>query len=95
MKIRPSPVVALNRAMAIAQQQGPEKGLDAVRALEDASRLATYPFYPAALGELELRCGHAEIARKYFQQARRLARNEAERRFVENRIEECTRKTLS
>ncbi len=74
--------------MAIAQQQGPEKGLDAVRAIEDARRLATYPFYPAVLGELELRCGHAEIARKHFQEARRLARNEAERRFLENRIED-------
>jgi RNA polymerase sigma-70 factor (ECF subfamily) len=94
MKIRPSPVVALNRAMAIAQHRGPAKGLDAVRAIEDASRLATYPFYPAVLGELELRSGHAEVARKHFQEARRLARNEAERRFLENRVEECTRKTL-
>jgi RNA polymerase sigma-70 factor (ECF subfamily) len=95
MKILPSPVVALNRAMAIAQHEGPAKGLNAVRAIEDASRLATYPFYAAVLGELELRCGHAEVARKHFQEARRLARNEAERRFLENRFEECTRKTLS
>ena len=95
MKIRPSPVVALNRAMAIAQHEGPSKGLDAVRAIENASRLASYPFYPAVLGELELRCGRAESARQHFQEARRLARNEAERRFLDNRIEECTRKALS
>jgi len=95
MKIRPSPVVALNRAMAIAHHRGPAQGLHAIRAIKDASRLATYPFYPAALGELELRCGHAEIARKHLQEARRLARNEAERRFLDNRIEECARQTLS
>jgi RNA polymerase sigma-70 factor (ECF subfamily) len=95
VKIRPSPVVALNRAMAIAQHRGPAQGLDAVRAINDASRLATYPFYAAALGELELRCGHAEVARQHFEEARRLARNEAERRFLDNRIEECTRKIVS
>lgn len=95
MKIRPSPVVALNRAMAIAQEQGPAKGLEAVRAIGDAKRLASYPFYSAALGELELRCGHAEIARQHFQDARRLARNEAERRFLDHRIEECALRTLS
>ena len=95
MKVRPSPVVALNRAIAIAQQQGPAKGLAAARAIEDADRLASYPFYPAALGELELRCGHAEVARGHFEKARRLARNEGERRFLENRIEECTRRSLS
>jgi RNA polymerase sigma-70 factor (ECF subfamily) len=94
MKIRPSPVVALNRAVAIAQHQGPAKGLEAVRAIEDAGRLTTYPFYPAVLGELELRCGHAEVARKHFQEAHRLARNQGERRFLDNRIEDCTPKTV-
>jgi len=39
MKIRPSPVVALNRCVAIAHDQGPAKGLEAVRAIEDAGRL--------------------------------------------------------
>jgi RNA polymerase sigma-70 factor (ECF subfamily) len=95
MKIRPSPVVALNRCMAIAHHQGPEKGLEAVRAIEDCSRLAAYPFYSAVLGELELRSGRTEVAREHFQQARRLARNDGERRFLEHRIDECARKALS
>jgi RNA polymerase sigma-70 factor (ECF subfamily) len=95
MRVRPSPVVALNRCMAIAQHEGPAKALEAVRAIEDASRLAAYPFYPAVLGELELRSGRTEIARAHFEEARRLARNDGERGFLEHRIEECTRKAPS
>jgi len=91
IRIRPSPVVSLNRCMAIAQHEGPAKGLEAVRAIEDAGRLATYPFYPAVLGELELRLGRAEAARGHFEAARRLARKDGERRFLDHRIEECVR----
>jgi RNA polymerase sigma-70 factor (ECF subfamily) len=88
MKIAPSPVVALNRAMAIAQEQGPARGLEAIRAIEGVDRLAAYPFYPAAMGELELRLGNARAAREHFEAAGRLARNDAERRFLEQRIRE-------
>ena len=95
LRIRPSPVVALNRCMAIAQHQGPPKALEAVRAIEDPSRLATYPFYPAVLGELELRRGRTEAARGHFAEARRLARNDGERRSLDHRLEECTRKARS
>src|SRR5580704_9305627 len=55
LTLRPSPVVALNRAMAIAQHDGPAMGLDAIRGIQDAALLSTYPFYPAAQGELERR----------------------------------------
>jgi RNA polymerase sigma factor (sigma-70 family) len=92
MRIRPSPVVALNRCMAIAQHQGPAKGLEAVLAIEDASRLEAYPFYPAVVAELELRQGRTEAARDHFAVARRLARNDGERSFLDHRIEECARK---
>ena len=95
MQIRPSPVVALNRGMAIAQHLGPAKGLEAVRAIADIRRLAAYPFYQAVLGELELRSGRTEVARGHFNEAQRLARNDGERRFLDLRIEECIRKTGS
>ena len=91
MKIRPSPVVALSRGMAIAQRDGPERGLDALRAIESTDRLARYPFYPAALGELELRSGRLAVALKHFRAAQRLARNDGERRFLEQRIATCER----
>ena len=89
MVIRPSPVVALNRAIAIGQLEGPERGLAAMRAIDDRTRLADYPFYAAALGELELRIGRCEAARKHFDSARALARNDMERRFLDGRIEAC------
>jgi RNA polymerase sigma factor (sigma-70 family) len=89
MAIRPSPVVALNRAIAIAQQKGPESGLKAIEAIEDRKWLARYPFFPAAVGDLELRAGRPSSARRYFREALRLARNPAERRFLLRRESAC------
>jgi RNA polymerase sigma factor (sigma-70 family) len=89
MTLRPSPVVALNRAIAIAQRDGPERGLREIRAIADSDRLATYPFYYAALGEFEFRSGRHENAREYFRTALTFARNPAERQFFENRIVTC------
>ena len=89
MGIRPSPVIALNRAIAIAQHEGPERGLAALRAIPDRERLGTYPFYPIALGEFELQCGRQAAAREHFTAALPLARNPVEQRFIEQRIAVC------
>jgi len=89
MTIRPSPVVALNRAIAVAQRDGPERGLEEISAITDGHRLATYPFYHAALGELELRRGRSGAAREHFRTALGLARNAVERQFLELRMETC------
>jgi RNA polymerase sigma-70 factor (ECF subfamily) len=86
MTIAPSPVVALNRAIAIAQRDGAERGLEELRAIADRERLDRYPFYPAAMGELELRRGNRDAAREHFSAAHALARNPTERRFLEKRI---------
>ena len=91
MAIRPSPVVALNRAIAIAQQEGPERGLEEIGAIKHSERLSNYPFYPAALGELELRRARRATAERHFRSALRLARNPAESRFFEQRLEESRR----
>ena len=87
--LRPSPVVALNRAIAIAEQEGPERGLRAVGAIEGRERLNEYPFYPATLGELELRRGRPAAAREHLRAALALARNATERRFFEQRLAAC------
>jgi RNA polymerase sigma-70 factor (ECF subfamily) len=89
MEIRPSPVVALNRAIAVAECCGPERGLNAVHAIADSDRLSAYPFYSAALGELELRCGRREAAYDHFKAALALARNPSERSFLEQRARAC------
>ena len=91
MSVRPSPIVALNRAIAIAQRDGAERGLEAIGAIEDRDRLAAYPFYPAAVGELELRRGRHATAREHFRAALALARNPMERRFLDQRVSACER----
>lgn len=92
MQIRPSPVVALNRAIAVAQMSGPDAGIAAIREISGSERLASYPFLPAALGELELRAGQRESARAHFQAAVDLARNPMERRFLQQRVLEASKK---
>lgn len=89
MTLRPSPVVALNRAIAIAQRDGPERGIQEIRAIADHDRLASYPFYHAALGEFEFRSGRHQTAREHFQAALALARNPMERRFLDQRVTTC------
>src|SRR6185312_13108183 len=79
MVVRPSPVVALNRAIAVAQLAGPRRGLDEIEKIAQRDRLLRYPFYSAALGELELRSGHPTVARTHFRNAMALARNAMER----------------
>lgn len=91
MEIAPSAVVALNRAIAIAQRDGPDQGIEAIERIADRERLGAYPFFPAALGELERRRGNVGEARTYFGQALRLARSDAERRYIERRIETALR----
>lgn len=89
LAIRPSPVVALHRAIAVGQHQGPERGLQAIAAIDDRDRLHRYPFYAAALGEMELARGLPERARPRFAEALALARNPTERRFLAKRLRAC------
>ena len=89
LTIRPSPVIALSRAIAIAEDAGPAAGIEAIAAIEDKERLAAYPFYFAALGELELRRGRASEAAVHLRAALECARNATERGFLERRIAAC------
>ena len=89
MALGPSPIVALNRAIAIGQRDGPEAGLEAIRAIADRKRLERYPFLPAAIAELELRRGDYAAARRQFEAARANARSDPERRFLEKRLRLC------
>ncbi len=95
LELHPSPVVALNRAIALAQAEGPDQGLAAIRAIQGGERLGEYPFYPAALGDLELKAGRAELAARHFQVALILARNPTERRFFAQRLRACSASAVS
>lgn len=89
MTIRPTPIVALNRAIAVGQRDGPEAGLRGLREIGDSERLAKYPFYHAAFGEFELQSGRFQLARQHFSCALAVSRNPMERRFFGRRLEAC------
>ncbi len=89
MVIRPSPIVALNRAIAIAQRDGPERGLEEIGVIPNSDRLAAYPFFHAALGEFEFRAGRRNRANEHFRSALARARSPMERRFLQNRVAAC------
>jgi RNA polymerase sigma-70 factor (ECF subfamily) len=57
--------------------------------MNNSERLSRYPFYEAALGELELRCGRATSAHAHFGKAAALARNPEERKFLDGRAAAC------
>ncbi|HET7404140.1 MAG TPA: DUF6596 domain-containing protein [Usitatibacter sp.] len=86
MRLNPSPVVALNRAIAIAQRDGPARGLDEIARIEGRESLDRYPFYFTAIGELERRLGRSGRALEAFNAALALARSPSERHFLAGRI---------
>jgi len=88
-RLKPTPVVALNRAIAVGQAEGPEAGLSELDAIPDLVKLKQYPFYPAARGELHRRAGRRDEARRCFEAALRLARNPAEAAFLERKLAAC------
>jgi len=89
--VRPSPVVALNRAVAVAMSAGPEAGRPLIEEIEESGALAGYHLLHAAKADLLRRLGrHAEAAASY-REALALAGNEPERRFLARRLEEAER----
>ena len=78
-RIAPSPVVELNRAVAVAMATGPASALRLVDDLERGGRLAGYPGLPAVRGELLARLGRTTEARGELETAARLTGNERER----------------
>jgi RNA polymerase sigma-70 factor (ECF subfamily) len=88
LKIQPSPVVELNRAVAVAMWQGPEQGLRRIESLLANGQLEDYSLAHSARADLCRRLGRLEEARESYQKALALARQEPERRFLERRLRE-------
>jgi RNA polymerase sigma-70 factor (ECF subfamily) len=86
----PSPVVALNRAVAVAMVQGPEAGLAALDAVAGDAHLARYPYLAAARADLLRRLGRAQEAAQAYRAALALATNTAERSFLGRRLAEVS-----
>jgi predicted RNA polymerase sigma factor len=87
--MKPTPIVALNRAVAIGNARGPGQGLAELANLPDPGALEDYPFYPAAQGEFHLRAGRPNEAAKHFEHARKLARTQPEKDFFDRKLNAC------
>jgi len=90
-RLDPSPVVELNRAVAVAMKDGPEAGLALVDALLARGELADYHLAHAVRADFCRRLGRGAEARRSYERALALARQEPERRFLERRLAELGR----
>ncbi len=88
-QLRPSPMVALNRAIAVGEARGAEAGLEALSALSGDPKLEAPPFLAAARGRLLLRAGRADEAARSFAEAEGRARNPAEAKLFASLRSEC------
>jgi RNA polymerase sigma factor (sigma-70 family) len=84
-----SPVVALNRAVAIANVRGPKAGLQAVRQVRNLNKLNSYYLLYAVLGEFEMRSGNLQAAAEQFRRSFELAETKSERAFLLKRLQRC------
>ena len=89
LAIKPSPVVELNRAIALAMTEGPAAGIAAIDRIEQDPALARYYLLPAALGRLWLEAGDPECAARYFEEALTRPCSAPERRFLERQLTKC------
>ena len=88
MRAEPSPVVELNRAVAVAMRDGPEAGLALIEGILEEGALQGYHLAHAALADMNRRLGRNQRAAECYRCALQLATQEPERRFLESRLEE-------
>jgi len=84
-----SPVVALNRAVAVANVHGPKAGVEAVAAINNLKALDSYYLLYAVLGEFEQRLNHSQAAADHFRKSLRLVESASEQRFLSRRLQLC------
>jgi RNA polymerase sigma factor (sigma-70 family) len=92
-QITPSPIVELNRAVAISMAFGPAAGLEIVDALTSAPSLKNYHLLPSVRGDFLLKLGRFDEARAELERAASLTRNEQERKLLLARAAACTTTT--
>jgi len=88
-KVAPSPVVELNRAVAVSMAEGPEAGLQLVDALQKERALAGYHLLPSVRGDLLFKLGRRDEARAEFARAAQLTGNAREAELLRQRAEAC------
>jgi RNA polymerase sigma factor (sigma-70 family) len=85
-KINKSPVIALNRAVAIAKVNGPSAGIEAVEAIQNRGELDSYYLLYAVRGEFEAQLRHFEAAAGYFRKALHLTEVKSEQKFLSKKV---------
>jgi RNA polymerase sigma-70 factor, ECF subfamily len=88
-RLAPSPVVELNRAVAVSMAFGPEAGLELVDALTSEQSLANYHLLPSVRGDFLAKLGRVDEARREFERAASLTRNARERELLLERAARC------
>jgi len=88
-EIEPSPVVELNRAVAVSMAQGPAAGLEVIDALKDEPALKDYHLLPSVRGDLLKKLGRPREARLEFERAAAMTRNDRERTLLLDRARSC------
>jgi predicted RNA polymerase sigma factor len=88
-QLAPSPVVELNRAVAVAMAEGPQAGLALVDSLAAEPALESYHLLPSVRGDLLFKLGRADEARAEFERAASLTRNARERELLLERARTC------
>ncbi|MGB7848608.1 MAG: RNA polymerase sigma factor [Candidatus Acidiferrum sp.] len=88
-QLMPSPVVELNRAVAVAMASGPAAGLELIDALSSEPSLKTYHLLPSVRGDFLFKLGRFAEAQAEFERAASLTRNARERQFLLGRVREC------
>ena len=91
LALKPSPVVALNRAIALAMAEGPAAGIAAIERIEADPALARYYLLPAALGGLWLKLGDTSRSAHHYREALTRSCSAPERRFLEKQLARCLR----
>jgi RNA polymerase sigma factor (sigma-70 family) len=84
-----SPIVALNRAVALAEVRGAQAGIEAVREIQDLQSLESYHLLYAVLGEFESRLNHSQAAAAHFRKSLQLAEIKSEQSFLSKRLHAC------
>ena len=91
-ELTPSPIIELNRAVALAMHMGPAAGLAIVDELRDEPALARYHLLPSVRGDLLMKLGRRDEARAEFERAASLTQNARERALLLDRAAACARK---
>src|SRR6476646_12037448 len=94
LELDDSPVIALNRAVAVANVHGPQAGIDAVTSIQNANQLSSYYLLYAVLGEFEKQLNHFQAAIDNFRRALELTELTSEQLFLSKRLQDSEENRL-